>query len=141
MSIITKPNTNWSMREVNKIIQLIFITALVLLTFSLLFDQSLVMVILLLGLPLGFSQFLYGILDVLAYKEDSPYRRYLYASAITLGLIAFACYDGRVISEPLRDLLISAVSISCVVLAIYFWFITFRLSEIVKRNHNVLDLE
>lgn len=129
------------MKKTNKVIQTIFIAVIILLALSMLYDAGLGMYILLLGIPLGFSQVVYGAADVAVYKKESPFRIYLFASLVTLGLIFFTGYDGRLIPEAIREFMAYALALASVLLAIYFWIITYRGERsIAYRRHSIFNL-
>ena len=128
------------MKKTNKVIQTIFIAVIILLALSMLYDAGFGIYILLLGIPLGFSQVVYGLADVAVYKKESPFRIYVIASLVTLGLICFTGYDGRLIPEAIRDFMAYALALVSVLLAIYFWVLTFRVTDRGIQDHNVFDL-
>ena len=110
------------------------------LALAMFYDVGMGMYILMLAIPLGFSQVLYSFADVLAYRKNSPFRPHLIVSMVTIVLIFITGYDGRLYPEEIRDSMAYVLALASILLAIYFWVLTFKPEWIVRNEHNVFEI-
>lgn len=123
------------MRKINKIIQLIFIGLIVILAAGMLYEVGIVMYILFGLLPLGFTQVVYGLIDVMRYRAESPFKYYLAIAIVTLiGIGLYGSYE-HYLEYPYRDYPVYLLGGLSVSLALYFWYLTFGVVTTVKEHH------
>lgn len=130
------------MKKINKYTQYALLAAVGINILISIIEPGYLIFLLFIGIPIGITQYLGSLIDVVIKGRQSKYLIHLILSTIVLLLIALSTDVGFRfhISSGLENKLESIGYVSCPLLAIYFWIVTFQKDEIIMQQHNVFDL-
>lgn len=128
------------MKKLNKIVQTIILVALILAGIASLINREFVFYILALLIPLGFSQYVGSLIGVIRKGTASKFFIHFVVSTVTLLLLIGYNAFYSMFPHGYEDVLITICSIVCVLLAIFYYVLTFSNREIRLSNHSVFDL-
>lgn len=94
------------------------------------------------ALPIGITQYLGSLIDVIIYGKKSIYRYHLLISTCVLAIITLNTDIGIFRLDGLFEGIATFIGFTgSAGLAIYFWHVTFRKEEVLEeQKHSVYDL-
>ncbi len=131
------------MKKINKYIQYFIFICLGILLIASIFKLDLFVWILFLALPIGITQYLGSLIDVIIYGKKSIYRYHLLISTTVLAIITLNTDIGIFRLDGFFEGIATFIGFTgSAGLAIYFWHLTFRKEEEVLevQKHSVYDL-
>ncbi len=131
------------MKKINKYIQYFIFICLGILLIASIFKLDLFVWILFLALPIGITQYLGSLIDVIIYGKKSIYRYHLLISTTVLAIITLNTDIGIFRLDGFFEGISTFIGFTgSAGLAIYFWLLTFRKEEEVleEQKHSVYDL-
>jgi len=131
------------MKKINKYIQYFIFICLGILLIASIFKLDLFVWILFLALPIGITQYLGSLIDVIIYGKKSIYRYHLLISTTVLAIITLNTDIGIFRLDGFFEGIATFIGFTgSAGLAIYFWHLTFRKEEEVleEQKHSVYDL-
>jgi hypothetical protein len=129
------------MKKINKYIQYIILATIPLCLVSSLIVEGAWFWLLFLPIPLGITQYIGSLVDLLFYGTKSIYRYHLLASTIVLLIAASTTDTFFRLDGIIQDIATFIGFAGSFALADYFWLITFSPDEpLLEEEHNVYDL-
>mgnify|MGYP001046152405 CR=1 FL=1 len=130
------------MKKINKYIQYFILISLAIVLIASIFEPLFIW-ILFLALPIGITQYLGSLIDVIIHGKKSIYRYHLLISTTVLAIITINTDIGIFRLDGLFEGIATFIGFTgSAGLAIYFWHLTFRKEEEVReeQEHSVYDL-
>lgn len=131
------------MKQINKYIQYIIFISIVIFLIASIFEPGLFIWLLFIALPIGFTQYITSLIDVIMDRNKSRYKYHFILSTLVLVGIYFVSDYSPIPQMPelLGGLLTFIGFAGSFAMALYYWGITYRKEpEIMEMEHDVFDL-